>query len=143
VAKNSFRCKLVTPTAALVDDQCTYASVPAHDGLFGVMPGRAPILAKLGVGELRLEMADDAKTGKGGSRSFLVGGGFVKMAGDELTILAESAWSAEGISASDAEAELRKLEGVKPADETARAAHTRDLELARRRVAMARHGRGI
>src|SRR6185295_9201082 len=29
LAKNSFRCRLVTPTASLVDEDVTYASIPA------------------------------------------------------------------------------------------------------------------
>jgi F-type H+-transporting ATPase subunit epsilon len=106
LAKKSFRCKLVTPTAALVDDQVTYASVPAWDGLMGVLPGRAPILARLGLGELRLDFADTEK-GEGGSRAFLVEDGFVKMADDQLTILAEKATPAESLTLAEAEAELR------------------------------------
>ncbi len=80
----SIHCKLVTPAAALLDDQVVYARVPLHDGLMGFQPGRAPILAKLGIGELRLDTAK-------GSRSFLVEDGFIKMAENELTILAERA----------------------------------------------------
>lgn len=83
-----------------------YASIPAWDGLFGVQPGRAALLARLGTGELRLDYADSAK-GAGGSRTFVLDGGFVKMAGEELTILAESAVAAETITVADAEAELK------------------------------------
>ncbi len=110
MAKKSFRCKLVTPTAALVDNQVTYASIPAWDGLMGVLAGRAPILARLGMGELRLEFADSDK-GEGGERSFLVEDGFVKMANDELTILAERATPAENLTMADAEAELKAATG--------------------------------
>jgi F-type H+-transporting ATPase subunit epsilon len=117
LAKKSFRCKLVTPAAALVDDQVTYASIPAWDGLMGVMPGRAPILARLGLGELRLDFADTEK-GEGGSRAFLVEDGFVKMANDQLTIIAERATPAENLTLADAEAELRAAQGA-PANTTA------------------------
>lgn len=111
MAKKSFRCKLVTPTAALVDDQVKYASVPAWDGMMGVLPGRAPILAKLGTGELRLDFADSDK-GEGGTRSFLVEDGFLKMSGDELTILAEMAVPAESLTLAEAEAELRAAQAA-------------------------------
>ncbi len=117
MAKKSFRCKLVTPAAALVDDQVTYASIPAWDGLMGVMPGRAPILARLGLGELRLDFADTEK-GEGGSRAFLVEDGFVKMANDQLTIIAERATPAENLTLAEAEAELRAAQGA-PANTTA------------------------
>ncbi|HYE60513.1 MAG TPA: F0F1 ATP synthase subunit epsilon [Phycisphaerales bacterium] len=111
MAKKSFRCKLVTPTAALVDDQVKYVSIPAWDGLMGILPGRAPILARLGLGELRIDFADSDK-GQGGSRAFLVEDGFVKMAGDELTILAERAVPAENLTMADAEAELRAAQAA-------------------------------
>ena len=106
MAKKSFRCKLVTPSASLLDDQVTYASVPAWDGLMGFLPGRAPILAKLGCGELLLRFADSDK-GPGGERSYVVDGGVVQMQGDTLTILAEYAAAAEQINPADADVELK------------------------------------
>jgi len=144
VAK-SFRCKLVTPTAALLDDKVTYASVPAWDGLMGIQSGHAPMLLKMGLGELRLDMADDAKLGKGGQRSYVVDGGFIKIAGDELTILAEQAVAAETLSTADAEAELKKLMESKPKDSSsaARDALDRQVALARKKVEISRSGKGI
>ena len=103
MAQKSFHCKLVTPAAALVDDAVTYASVPASDGLMGFLPGRAPILAKLGVGELKLTLAEGAAA----TRTFVIAGGLVRMESDKMTILAESAVDAASISTADAEAELR------------------------------------
>lgn len=103
---NTFRCRLVTPAASLLDSEVTYASIPAWDGLMGFLPGRAPILARLGTGELTLDVAG---AGSGG-RKFFVDGGFVQMNGQTLTILAERAMAAEAINASETQAELRSLE---------------------------------
>jgi F-type H+-transporting ATPase subunit epsilon len=130
LAKKSIHCKLVTPMAAVVDDQVSYANVPLHDGLMGFLPGRAPLLAALGTGELRLEFADTSK-GQGGSRAFLVEGGFVKMAADDLTILAERAIPAESITLAEAEKELASAKDAK------------DRERARAKVNMARNRSGI
>ncbi len=130
MAKKSFRCRVVTPAAMLVDDAISYASIPAWDGLFGVMPGRAPILARLGTGPLRLDFADTSK-GEGGTRSFLVEGGFVRMAGDELTVLAERATPAESITVAQAEGELKS------------AATTAERALARTKVRMVKSRQGI
>ncbi len=142
MAGKSFRCKLVTPTAALVDDAIVYASIPLWDGLAGVMPGRAPMLGRLGLGELRLDFADSAK-GEGGSRSFLVEGGFAKMSEDGLTILAENAIGTENIRLSDAEAELRGVEGPGTARAGETAAQlaerrTKERDMARLKVALAK-----
>lgn len=101
---NTFRCRLVTPAASLLDSEVAYASIPAWDGLMGFLPGRAPILARLGIGELTLETAD--KT----ARSFFVDGGFVQMNGQTLTVLAERAVPKEQLVASEVQAELKSLE---------------------------------
>jgi F-type H+-transporting ATPase subunit epsilon len=94
MAKKSIHCKLVTPAAALIDAQVDYARVPCWDGLIGFQPGRAPFLARLGNGELRLDYTDGGR-----SATFQVSGGFVKMANNELTILAEKATPAEAAKA--------------------------------------------
>jgi F-type H+-transporting ATPase subunit epsilon len=145
VVAKPFRCKLVTPAAALVDDKVVYASIPAYDGLMGVQSGHAPTLTKLGMGELRIDLADDAKIGKGGSRSFLLDGGFVKIADDELTILAEMATPCETISLSDAEKELKLALDAKPKDASpaAAAAVSHQRSLARMKVSLAKSSKSI
>ncbi|MCC7387620.1 MAG: F0F1 ATP synthase subunit epsilon [Phycisphaerales bacterium] len=149
MAQKTFHCQLVTPTEKLVDGEMTYASVPAWDGLFGVLPGRAPLLARLGLGELMLHHANTNGI-PGGDRSFLIDGGFVKMADNGLTILAERAVAAESISLKDAEAELAEAEARRvPEDAPDLAARQsavrRDRERALLKVRMARavQGRGI
>lgn len=144
MAQTSFRCKLVTPTAALVDAPVAYASVPLHDGLMGFMPGRAPLLARLGLGELRLDMADTEKT-KGGTRSFAVSGGFIKMGDGQLTILAEKAVAGEELSATDADAEVSKLASAAPKDSTPASVESlrEQREFARLKAGMARGQKAI
>lgn len=109
MASKMFNCRLITPTDCILDEPVTYASVPAWDGLFGILPGRAPIVAKLGLGELHLKFPD-RDDAKGGTRSYLVEDGFVQMIGDKLTILAAQATPAESITLTDAKAELKEAE---------------------------------
>lgn len=137
----SFRCKVVTPMAALVNDEMVSAVVPAHDGQMGLLPGRAPILAKLGLGELKLEYADSGKA-KGGSRTFLLDGGFMQMAGGELTIIAEQAFPAEELILADAEAELKKAEASSGGTAVAAEKRTHDVSLAKAKIALARRSVG-
>ena len=80
----SFRCKLITPEAQVLDAPLSGAVVPVWDGSMGILPGRAALVAKLGTGELRLDFAaqqTDANTpaAQAGSRSFYVDGGFAQM----------------------------------------------------------------
>ena len=44
-------CRVVTPTEELLSEPITHAQIPAWDGLFGVLPGHAPFVAELGIGE--------------------------------------------------------------------------------------------
>ncbi len=131
----TFRCQLVTPNAKLLDDDVTYANVPAWDGLFGVMPGRAPMLAQLGLGQLTVTFPDT--TGKGGERSYVIDGGFVKMSDNTLTILAEAAFPAEEITETAAKAEIAEAEARSvPADAPDPAAAQERLQRDRRRAAL-------
>jgi len=143
----SFRCRLVTPTASVFDESVAYASIPAWDGLFGVLPGRAPILARVGAGELRIDFPD-AGSAEGGSRSYFVEGGFVQMAGEQLTVLAERATPVEQLSAADAQKELDALM-AKSIPDSAKDRQSqvdrlnRDRQCARQKIALARSHRGI
>lgn len=141
MSAQTFQCRLITPTAKVLDEPVKYASVPAWDGLFGVLPNRGAIVAKLGLGELRLDFPDTAQAA-GGSRSFLVEDGFVQMVNNRLTILASRAIPTETISLSDAQAEVAEADArTVPADATDRTAAghrlTRDRERARLKVRLA------
>ena len=103
MAAHTFQCSLITPAAEVLKDELVYASIPAWDGLFGVLPGRAPIVAKLGLGELRLDFPSGGSTR---SRSFLVDDGFVQMVNNSLKILATRAIPVETITEADAKAAL-------------------------------------
>jgi F-type H+-transporting ATPase subunit epsilon len=105
LAEKTFRCRLITPEAQVMDGPVTAAIVPAWDGQIGFLHSRAPIVTRLGIGELRLDFADSAQ-GRGGSRSYLVEGGFAHMLSNNLTILAERATPAESISEPEAQKEL-------------------------------------
>ncbi|MCC6659467.1 MAG: F0F1 ATP synthase subunit epsilon [Phycisphaerales bacterium] len=144
MASNSFQCRLITPTAKVLDEAVVYASIPVWDGLMGVLPSRAPIVAKLGLGELHLQFADAGKAA-GGSRSFLVEDGFMQMVSNRLTILASRAIPTEALVLNEAQAELSEAEGRRaPAgDRAALDRVTRDRERARAKVRLASGQRAI
>ena len=96
----TFRCNIVTPTESVLDDEITYASFPAWDGQHGVMIGQSPLLTRLGYGSLRLDFPE------GGSRWYLIEGGFAQVQDGELTLITDNASPAETLSLSEAEAEL-------------------------------------
>jgi F-type H+-transporting ATPase subunit epsilon len=145
MADNTFRCRLVTPAEKLLDEPVTYANVPLWDGLMGIQHGRAPIVGRLGLGELTLRFPEG--THGGGDRTYFIDGGFVQMAGGELVILAEKAIPAEQLTETDAQAELAEADRLTvPADaaDKLRAADeiAHERNVARMKVRIARHARG-
>ena len=102
----TFEVSLVTPERQVLDDEVTYASVPAWDGQVGLMPQRAAMLAKLGDGILRLDYPE------GGSRWYFLQGGFAQMQDRRLTLLTDQAIPAEKVVRSSAEAELVEAQAL-------------------------------
>ena len=80
----TFHCTVITPERPVLERDATFVAFPAFDGEMGVLPHRAPILAKLGAGELRVESPE-------GDAAFFVNGGFAQMVDDKLTLLTEEA----------------------------------------------------
>lgn len=101
---STLSCKLITPDGVLADKPLQYASIPAHDGQFGVLPGRAPIVAKLGLGLLTL------KTSEKHEEVYLVEDGFVQVSNNVIRILASSAKLPAELDEQDAKAELAEAE---------------------------------
>ncbi len=148
MATKELTCRVVTPTQQLLDEPITHASIPAWDGLMGVLPGHAPMVAKLGTGELKLEFPKESHGG--GDRSYYVSGGFVQIADDGLIVLADEAIPAEQLIAADAQAELAEAEARTVAtDATDKAAAADEIRLMRDkartklRIAKSRTGKGI
>ncbi len=94
------RCTVITPEARVLDGQATYVSVPLWDGKAGFERLTAPLVAKLGVGELRVDMAD------GTSKRWFVDGGFVQNVDNTLKILARDAQTADSLDEAEIKAEL-------------------------------------
>lgn len=147
----TFACTIVSPTEKVHDADVTYASIPLWDGLMGIMPGRAPIVAALGTGELRVDFPSDGAAA-GGSRSFFIDGGVCKMGDGRLTIVAETAIPAERLAVGDARAELAKAESVPSASDgdadarrvaRERREHAIRAARAKLRLAESRVGKGI
>ena len=51
--------ELATPTRMVVAAEVDEVVVPGSEGYFGVLPGHAPLLATLGIGELTYRVGRD------------------------------------------------------------------------------------
>ena len=113
---DTFHCSVITPERAVLDTDATFVAFPAHDGEVGILRDRAPLLYKMGIGELRVESPD-------GKQRFFVDGGFAQMVDNRLTLLTEQAKKVEDIDRAAAEkalAEARTMPMVTDAEFAAR-----------------------
>lgn len=94
------RCIVVTPEKALIDDHVDFVAIPMYDGELGVLPGRTPLIGKLGFGELRTEK-------DGATQRYFVDGGFVQVRNNVVTLLTSMAAFARDLKAEAAENVLR------------------------------------
>lgn len=136
----TFRCAIVTPVASVFDDEVVYASFPAWDGQHGMMPGQSPLLTRLGVGSLRLDFPPP----DGGSRWFLVDGGFAQVQDGSLTLLTDGATPAETLSLEQGQAELAEANArvAKSGEDLAKVERAQNRALAKIALARAMAARG-
>ena len=130
----SFQCTVVTPEAQAFDQTVTQVILPAHDGLVGILTGRAPLLVMLGTGPLRIDLADNSR------REFFVEGGVAQMKDNKLTILTNEAVAAGDIDAEAARAEYAEASARVATDEKAYQDRQRQLQRARAKQELAKKG---
>jgi F-type H+-transporting ATPase subunit epsilon len=95
--------EIVTPEARVYSETVDTVVVPTVEGEIGILPGHIPLVAQLGAGELR--------AGKGAATQLLVvGGGFVQVSGDKVSILADSAIEEEKIDENAVAAAMKRAE---------------------------------
>lgn len=78
--------EVVSPEAVLYHGAATAVVAPAYDGLLGILPRHAPMLALLGTGPLTVRSAE-------GDKRFRVSGGFIQVNNDVVRVVAEDASS--------------------------------------------------
>jgi len=77
--------RVVSPSRVVFEGTAAALVVPVWDGQVGVLPGHAPMLALLGAGPLSVERSG------GGSDTFYVAGGVMKVERNLVTLLTEYA----------------------------------------------------
>ncbi|HLJ10253.1 MAG TPA: F0F1 ATP synthase subunit epsilon [Planctomycetaceae bacterium] len=126
------RIVLVTPETTLIDEPVEALRFPLLDGQIGILPGRAPLVGRLGYGELRI-------TTGAGKRSYFVDGGFVQVKGEVVSLLTNRAQPASTLDVKQAEDDLQVAQQRNPRTEVEFAAKATELQRARRKLAMALH----
>jgi len=99
------RVELVAPESVLYEGETDMVVCRTTDGEIAFLPGHAPFLGALGVGEVRVLLPGGGTSGSG-EEAFSVDGGFVEVADDKVTVLSDAARLEEdGDAATDEEAD--------------------------------------
>lgn len=123
------RVVVVTPETTLLDETVDSLRFPLADGSIGILPGRAPLVGRLGMGELRLSPG-------GQGRRFFIEGGFVQVKGNVVSLLTERAVSPGQIDVPAVRAHLQQTADRVTTTDAEYSAKLREQERDRRMLEM-------
>jgi F-type H+-transporting ATPase subunit epsilon len=113
-ATKELRVVVVTPERALLDEAADFVALPLYDGEIGILPGRAPLVGRLGYGEMRIKRGNVTK-------SYYVDGGFVQVRANVVSVLTSKALEAKELTPESARQAAEKATAVKEPDARNRA----------------------
>jgi F-type H+-transporting ATPase subunit epsilon len=117
---------VVTPERQLLRETVVEVTIPGREGALGILPGHAPLMTELGIGELSYRTATTSHP-----ISLSVVSGFAEVLPDRATVLAETAERAEEI-------DLARAEAAKARAEKRLASNDTNIDWDRATVALAR-----
>ena len=102
MADGKLQLVLVTPEKTLLDEPAESLKFPLFDGLIGIYPSRAPMVGRLGFGELVIRTTS-------GEKSYYIDGGFAQVKGKVISILTNDALPLDALDKEALRSELAEL----------------------------------
>ena len=130
-----FQCTVITPERTVCDVIAEFAALTLYDGEIGIAPGRAPLIGRLGAGELRI-------THEGQTRRYYVQGGFVEVVNDQVTVLTDQAIPADQLDAAVLQEQLEAARARRATTPETLAARDRAVALSRAQLRVAQRAVG-
>jgi F-type H+-transporting ATPase subunit epsilon len=96
---------VVTPEQQLLRETVVEVQLPGADGYLGVLPGHAPLITELGIGELSYKPVGNREP-----TVLAIMRGFAEVLQDRVTVLAETAERAAEIDLARAERALKRAQ---------------------------------
>jgi F-type H+-transporting ATPase subunit epsilon len=128
--QDSLRVVVVTPERALLDETADFVALPMYDGELGALPGRAPLIGRLGCGELRIRRG-------GVTERYYIDGGFAQIRANEVTVLTSKALKPSEINAEAAQQSLAAANSAKATTPEAQTQRSKNQERARAQLHLA------
>ena len=133
IAPGHLQLVLVTPEKTLLDEPVVALRFPLFDGKIGVLPGRAPLIGRLGYGELSIKTSS-------GEKSYFIDGGFVQVKGSVVSILTSQSMPTSAINATAAGEQLATALAGVPTTDVEFAIKDSEVERARQMLSLGRRG---
>lgn len=99
------QCDIITQERIVFSGQVDAVNLPGIEGRMGILPNHSPLLTMLDFGEVVV------RTG-GQEEYFAIGGGFLEVQPDHVTILADSAEQADEIDLDRADSARQRAEEI-------------------------------
>lgn len=101
MADSTFKLSVVSPERLVLSEEVEAAQVPGKNGYLGILPGHAPMMTELDIGELSYRQGDRT--------AFLaVTWGYCEVLADQVIVLAERAERAEEVDRVRAQASMER-----------------------------------
>ncbi len=95
--------EVVTAERVVYSDDVDMVVAPGMEGALGILPRHAPLMSVLTIGELRIKKGTE-------ETPLAIGGGFLEVLNDRVTVLADSAERADEIDEARAEEAQQKAQ---------------------------------
>jgi len=100
---DTFQLEIVTPDKLVVKDTAEEMQIPGKNGYMGILPGHAPLISELGVGQISYRNGNE-------THYLCVAWGFAEILPDKVTILAETAERGEEVDCERAQKAKERAE---------------------------------
>ena len=127
-------CIVVTPETTVLEQDADFVALPLYDGEIGIAPGHAPMIGRLGYGEMRVRQGSV-------TTRYYVDGGFVQVADDMISVLTNRAVAATQLNVQAASEQLAAARSKVASSEEALAIRDRQVAQARAQLRVAEHAR--
>ena len=101
MADSTFKLSIVSPERLVLSEEVEEAQVPGRNGYLGILPGHAPMMTELDIGELAYRRGDR-------TRYLAVTWGYCEVLSDQVIVLAERAERAEEVDRERAQASVER-----------------------------------
>ena len=101
MADSTFKLSIVSPERLVLSEEVEEAQVPGRNGYLGILPGHAPMMTELDIGELSYRRGDR-------TRYLAVTWGYCEVLSDQVIVLAERAERAEEVDRERAQASVER-----------------------------------